>query len=264
MFGSKFLVWIILSRLTGSPVGSAVALLVFWFVVDRFTLGLLPDPLRWLWRLQREWKLQSTLANNPHDGRARLEWANLLYERGANAKCVEVLKPNLARGDDDVNSVFVMGAACVGAGYWQQGETLLEHARELQPGYHVGEIDLVLGRGRLNRGDFAGAKDALERLITTRKGTVEGRVLLARAVAGLGDDGAAALLKDQAWAEYAAAPGFQQRKERKWAWRARPSRPIFYAAVVGLVLFALVQVVGPRLAAPSNPTGADDPYSQGP
>ena len=35
---SNWLMWMILARLTGSPIGSAVALLVFWFVVDRFTL----------------------------------------------------------------------------------------------------------------------------------------------------------------------------------------------------------------------------------
>ncbi len=260
---SKFLSWMILSRLTGSPIGSAVALVVFWFVMDRFTLGLLPDPFRWLWRLQREWKLKSTLDMNPHDGRARLEWANLLYERGAHAKCVEILKPNLARGDDDVSSVFLMGAACVGAGYWQQGETLLEHARELSPNFHVGEIDLVEGRGRLARKDWKGAKEALERLLVARKGTVEGRVMLARALTELGDDGAAALLKDQAWLEYTASPRFHRKKERLWAWRARPSRPIAYALVIALVLFAIAQAV-PKLSLPADPTGGADPYDQGP
>jgi hypothetical protein len=35
---SSWLMWLILSRLTGSPVGSAVAMLLFWLVVDRFTL----------------------------------------------------------------------------------------------------------------------------------------------------------------------------------------------------------------------------------
>ena len=41
---SSRLVWMVLSRLTGSLIGSAVALLVFSFVLDRYTLGVLPDP----------------------------------------------------------------------------------------------------------------------------------------------------------------------------------------------------------------------------
>lgn len=241
---SKWLMWMILSRLTGSPIGSAVGLLVFWVLVDRFTLGVLPDPFRWVWRLQRERRLKHTLQQNPHDGRARLEWATLLVERRAFATAVELLKPNLVKGDDDVNTVFTMGSACAGAGYTEQGEQLLAHVRELAPEFRVGEVELVLGRARLRRGDFKGAREALERLVATRGGTVEGRVLLARAVAGQGDDGAAALIRDQAWAEYVGAPGFQRRRERLWAWRARPSRPITYALIALVVVVLLGQVVG--------------------
>ena len=65
-------------------------------------------------------------------------------------------------------------------------------------------------------------------------------------------------MRDQAWDEYQSAPGFQRRKERKWAWRARPSRPAMYAvlALMGVVLFG-------RFAAPALSTWATehrDPY----
>jgi tetratricopeptide (TPR) repeat protein len=238
---SSYLWWLMLTAVTGSPVGSAIILVLVWLVTDRFTLGVLPDPLRWVGRLGRELNLKRGLLNNPHDGRARLELAQLLVERRAHQRAVEVLRPNLEKGDEDVQTVFTMGAACLGAGYAPQGEKLLEHARELDPDFRVGEIDLVLGKGRLQRQDFAGAREALERLMRARSGTVEGRVLLARALAGLHDDGAAALMRDDAWKEYVAAPRFQRKKERLWAWRARPSRPLLYLAVVLLVLGAFVK-----------------------
>lgn len=255
---SKWLIWLILSRLTGSPIGSAIGLLVFWVLVDRFTLGLLPDPFRWVWRLQREGRAKRTLQQNPHDGRARLEWATLLLERRAYAKAVEVLKPSLARGDDEVNTVFTMGAACAGAGFHDQAEKLLAHVSGFSPDFRVGELSLVLGRARLARGDFRGAKQALERLVTLRGGTVEGRVLLAKAVAGLGDDGAAALIRDQAWAEYVGAPGFQRRRERLWAWRARPSRPITWALIAVLAVFVMGKVVGSQRLTPPDDEQGDD------
>jgi len=235
---SQYLWWLLLTAVTGSPVGSAVILILVWLVTDRFTLGVLPDPFRWVVRLNRELSLKRTLLNNPHDGRARLELAELLVQRRAHRRAVEVLRPNLEKGQSDVQTVFTMGAACIGAGFAEQGEKLLEHAQELDPNFRVGEIDLVLGKGRLQRGDYRGAKEALERLVQARKGTVEGRVLLSRALAGLDDDASAALMRDDAWKEYVSAPRFQRRKERWWAWRARPSRPALYLALV-LVVFGL-------------------------
>lgn len=261
MGSSAWLQWIVLSALTGSPLGSALFLLVFWWVVDRFTVGILPDPLRWVMRWRREQHLARALATNPHDGRARLELAGLLVERARYARALALLKPNVEKGDHDPQTLFTMGVACLGAGYPEQGEKLLTSVDDAAPGFRVNEVDLVRGRFRLARGDFAGAKHALERLVNARKGTVEGRVLLARALDGLGDDGAAALMRDEAWREYVVAPGFQRRKERFWAWRARPSRPATYAlaAALGLALFVTLGL--PRLRAWAEAGRADGaPY----
>lgn len=245
---SGYFQWIILTAITGSPLGAAAFLLFFWLVVDRFTFGLFPDPVRWLMRRRREGQLERTLLGNPNDGRARLEVAGLYVDRGAHRKAVEVLRPNLEGGADDVQTVFTMGAACVGAGFHEQGEKLLAHAQDMDPDFRLGEIDLVLGQGRLAKGDFAGAKVALEALVKHRRGTIHGRVLLARALEGLGDDASAALLKDEAWREYVSAPPFQRRKERFWAWRARPSRPATYLLVLVLVLLFLGAVVAPKVS----------------
>lgn len=244
---SGFLQWAILASITGSPLGSAVALLVFWFLVDRFTLGVLPDPWRALMRRRREGTLRRLILGNPHDGRARLELAQLYVERGKGQAAVEVLRPTFDNGAEDIQSVFTMGAGCLQAGYVEQGEKLLAHASELDEDFRVGEIELVRGRARLARGDFAGAKVALEAFLQHRKGSVEGRVLLAKALDGLGDDANAALLRDAAWHEYLVAPGFQRRQERLWAWRARPSRPATYALLVVLAFILFVRFGAPAI-----------------
>jgi hypothetical protein len=257
---SQWLLWLLLSSVTGSPVGSALALLAFWLVADRFTLGVLPDPLRWVVRLNREWHLHRVLLGNPHDRRARLEVAELRVARRAYRQAVEVLRPSLEHGDADVQTVFTMGWACLGAGYPEQGEKLLARAAELEPTFRVGEIDLIRGRFRLARRDFAGAREALESLLRARRGSVAGRVLLARALAGLGDDGGAALLRDEAWTEYVGAPRFQRRQERLWAWRARPSRPLLYLGLVVVALSVCGSVVRPELSRRS--AGWRSPSSQ--
>ncbi|MFZ5440228.1 MAG: tetratricopeptide repeat protein [Myxococcota bacterium] len=245
---SNWVLWMILSRLTGSPIGSAIAILLGWFIVDRFTLGVLPDPLRPFLRWRRRSMLERTVAHNPHDGRARLELAQLYVERNRGKDAVEVLRPNFDRGADDIQSVFTMADACLQAGFVEQGEKLFAHAEELDHDFRAGEIFLVRGRHRLARGDFAGAKTDLETLVKLRTGTVQGRVLLARAHRGLGDDASAVLLEDKAWDEFVMAPRFLRRAERLWAWRAKPSRPATYLLVVVLVLATCGTVVVPKLS----------------
>ena len=254
---SKFFIWYLLARATGSPIASAIGLLIFYWAIDRYTLGVLPDPFRFVNTLRKQWRLEAHLKHAPHDRKARTDLSEIYLTRNQYAKAVEVLRPNLEAGDDAIATVFDMGVACLGAGHTTQGEKLLAHALEIDPDFRVGEIHLVLGRWRLERGDFAGAKQELEKLVNARKGTVEGRVLLSRAIEGLKDDGAAALMRDQAWAEYVVAPRFQRRRERLWAWRARPSRPLMYATGVILVLFLFGKFVAPQLGTPN-----DDPYGQ--
>ena len=256
----SWLWWIILSGLTRSPVGSAIALILFWLVLDRFTLGLMPDPFRWFLRRRRETKLQRILLGNPHDRQSRRELAELQVMRRAHARAVDTLKPNLEAGDDDHATVFTMGVACLGAGHWAQGEKLLEHLAETHPDFRVGELDFAIGRARLARQDFRGARDALTQAIKVRRGTVEGRVLLSRALMGLGDAPAAALMRDEAWNEYVSAPGFQRRKERLWAWRARPSRPATYGILIAMALVLVGRFAAPAVSQWASQNNDSDDY----
>ncbi len=249
---SNWFLWMILSAVTGSPVLSAVLVLAFVFAMDRFTVGILPSPFRAWGRWRRAASLERALLANPHDRRARSELADLWVGRGRYAEAVKVLKPNLEAGEEDVGTLYLLGVAYLGTGDAARGELLLDEAAKLDPGYQLGAIDLERGRWRLARGDVKGAVEALERLCQRREGSVEGRVLLARALAGAGRAEEAARVREQAWTEYVGAPSFQRRRERLWAWRARPSRPAAYGAVVlvGLVLgYGLLRQVGTGLEA---------------
>lgn len=226
---SRFLLWWVLAQLTGSPLLALLILLVVWWAGDRATFRVLPDPFHALERARRRSALRQTLAVNPSDRRARLELAGLLLEARRPRAAVDVLRPNVEAGDDDVHTAFTMGAALARSGYADQAERVLAAARAADPEFRAGEIDLELGRLRLGREDFAGAREALERLLVARPGTVEGRWLLSRALEGLGDPAGARRARADAWREYVAMPAFHRRHERPWAWRARPIRPAAWA-----------------------------------
>jgi uncharacterized protein HemY len=123
-----------------------------------------------------------------------------------------------------------MAQACFMTGHAQQGELFLDEVIDRDPNFGMGEVHLERGRWRLERNDRNGALNALHALTAARPGTVEGKVLLARAHRALGDADAAQARRE-AWREYVNAPRFQRRRDRWWAWRARPSRPLLYVAI---------------------------------
>lgn len=257
---STWMLWMILSTLTGRPLLSLAVVFGAVWAMDRYTLQILPRPLRFIHRWRRAGQLERTLMANTHDRRARFELAELRVGQKRYAAAVELLKPNLEAGDDDVDTLFLLGVAYLGAGEVAKGELLLGEAEKLNPDFRQGSIDLERGRLRLAQGDAKGSVEALERFVKGRHGSVEGRVLLAKALDKAGRDADAALMRDEAWKDYVAAPGFHRRRERMWAWRARPSRPLTYAAILVVVLVLGYQALS-RILPPMD--SASDPYAAG-
>jgi tetratricopeptide (TPR) repeat protein len=146
-------------------------------------------------------------------------------------------------GDEDARTAFVLGAALGRSGAHEQAERALELARREDPRFRAGEIDLELGRQRLDRGELSLAREALLRLLSERPGSVEGRWLLAKVLAGLGRADEARKVRREGWQEYKHLPRFQRRHERRFAWRLEPRRPALFALAI-LALLALAGLVG--------------------
>ena len=242
----KYLQFIILSAFLGNPILAGLILIGVWWGADHYTFGFLPDPVRIVRRWQRGWVLERQLLRNPHDRRSRVELADLKLSRRQYGAALALLRVNLEAGDDDSNTLYLMGVACLGAGHPSQGEVFLEGVEAASPKFRMGVVALEQGRWRLARGEAKGALEPLEAFCQMRPGSVEGKVLLARAHAALGDDVKAAYLNRDAWREYASAPRFKRRAERWWAWRAQPRRP----ATVALVLLLCAVLFG-TFAAPT-------------
>jgi hypothetical protein len=219
------------SWILGSP---PVLLLLLLLLADtfffRWRVALVARMRRW--RFER--RLRTTLTGNPHDRKARHDLAGLLIQRRSFKEALELLRANIEAGDEDAETLRMMGSACFGAGFAEQGEVFLAESRDREDGHAMGAANLELGRGRLMVGNPTGAIDALRKLCAARPGTIEGRVLLAEAFKKSGDGRAARNELREAWSSWLHAPRFVRRRDRGWAFRVHPVPFI----VVGMSLIA--------------------------
>lgn len=253
-----YLKFTLLWALTGSPVAAAAILLVMGGVADWYTVGFVRRFFRFLNNQSRASRLRAELALNPANRKARFDLADILVSQGKYAEAVDLLKPVVAEAPHDHSALFLMGVACLGSGQAEQGELFLSTIEESEPTFHLGEMPLEIGRWRLNRKDFKGAVEALSRYVKSRPSSVQGHFLLGEALDGTGAGEAAKASRALAWREYTTSPGYQQRVERLWAWRANPTRPALYSlvvvALVGVLGFALKNVDLASLARSGEPS----------
>lgn len=246
---SKWLLWMVLASATGSPIGALAILIVVWWTVDRFTTRILPDPVRGFLRWQRVGQLERTLANNPNDRRARAELADIFVQQRRWSKAAELLRSLIELEDEPVGTLYLFALASAGLKQWDQAERVLLAAKKEEPDFRGGELDLALGRVRLAKGELRGAEESLRAFCEKRRSTVEGRVLLAKVREQSGDAAGAVKLREEAWAEYASASPAHRRRDRWFAYRAKPSRPIVLGCAAMFVIVGFAFYGAPRVRA---------------
>ncbi|MFL5313379.1 MAG: tetratricopeptide repeat protein [Myxococcales bacterium] len=232
----------ILWWLTGNPLAAAVLLLLGYAVADWYTFGLLRGLGHALRNLRRAPRLARQIAVNPHDRRARVELGEILVEQGRFARAIEVLRPAAQQDPHDLPALYALGMACLRTGRIEEGELFLREVQGADPDFRLGRASLELGAHRLRRGEAKGAVEPLAQYVAAHPHRVEGHYLLSCALRRSGDAAGAERERGRAWEEYDTALPYQRRIERRWAWRARPSRPLFYgaAACAAVVLLATV------------------------
>jgi tetratricopeptide (TPR) repeat protein len=236
----------ILWMLTGSPVSAAVLLLAAYAVADWYTFGFLRGVAQAIAAFQRGRRLRLVLLHNPHDRKARADLGEILVSQGRFARAIEVVKPLADEDPHDLRALFLLGIACLATGRVEQGELFLSAVDKADPAFRGGEPLLELARWRVRR-RAASALEPLREFLERHPHHIEARFLLARAHQLNGDEGAAAAERGRCWQEYETELPYQRRRDRVWAWRARPSRPLLYALVACgalLVLSAAVQQSG--------------------
>ena len=248
---SFYLVWMI----TGSPVAAMIVLLAAYAIADWQTVGFVRKIALAVADWQRGRRLRIVLLNNPHDRKARADLGDILVAQRRWARVIEVVKPLADADPHDLRALFALGLACVYSGRIEQGELFLRSINEAAPDYRDGAALLELGRSRLHRRDAA-AREPLLTFVAAHPHHVEARFLLSRAHLLAKDPAAAARERERCWTEYETSLPGHRRRERIWAWRARPSRPLAYGFALCTALAILgsaVQRAAPRAA----PAAAD-------
>jgi hypothetical protein len=159
--------------------------------------------------------------------------------------------------------LYSLGLACLRLGRHEEGELFLRGVHGADPEFRLGRAPLEIGKHRLRRRDAKGAVDPLREYVASHPHRVEGHYFLASALATSGNMAAAKEARRRAWEEYETALPYQRRLERRWAWRARPSRPLLYAAIACAVLMLLAPSFNRMSRAAARPTtavSADNPH----
>jgi len=250
----------ILWMLTGSPVAAAVILLLAYAIADWYTFGFLRGVARAVADFHRGRRLRLGLLHNPHDRKARADLGEILVSQRRWRRAIHVVKPLADENPHDLNALYLLGVACLATGRVREGELFLGEVYEASPGYRDSAALLELGRFRVRRGD-ASAVEPLRRYLEAHPHHVEARFLLSQAHLLARDPAAAAAERSRCWREYETELPYQRRRDRIWAWRARPSRPLIYAAAaccgIALAGAALQRSMPPAHAAAdvrSSPT----------
>ncbi len=236
---TKLLVFGLALLLTRSPVVAVVVTLAVWLVVDWNAFQLVPRLGRRLWDLRLASDLGRTLAQNPHDRRARAALAEVWLRLHRPGAALEAVKPAVEADPADREALYQLGVACLRLGDRDRGELFLGEIAAGQPDFRQGEIPFELSRARLRGGDAAAALEAAKAYLGFHPASVRGLVQLADAQALLGDAAAAREARDRAWEEFTELPRFARREARPWAWRARPARPIAYLGIAAAAVTLL-------------------------
>ncbi|MHB8417310.1 MAG: tetratricopeptide repeat protein [Myxococcales bacterium] len=239
---TKLVVFGAVALLTRSPLLAAGVTLAVWLVVDWNAFQLVPRLGRRLADLRRALFLRATLRQNAHDRRARAALADIYNRLGRPAAAVEAVKPAVEADPGDLEALYQLGVACLRLGDLRRGDLFLSEVEAAHPGFRQGEIHFEQGRARLRAGDAPGAAGAAERFLGAHPGSVRGLVLLAGVKDALGDAAAAAAARERAWEEFTELPRFAKREARRWAWQAKPARPLAYLGVAALVASVLIGV----------------------
>ncbi len=215
-----FLFWL-LTMLLGNPLLALIVLLVAFWLLDRSTWRILPDPRVLFHRHNRQKRCERDIAVNPGDVDARLELAKIYLDRGRPKEALAQLASARPRLEGVAEADFVEGLAHLRAGDPAAAIEPLGRSLKLDPGLHAHEALLRLAEARAASGDRAGAGEAFDRFLAEHPSSVEGRVLAARQRLAAGDRASARVHLDAALESHKGAPRFRRRLDRRWAWRAR-------------------------------------------
>lgn len=218
---SKFILFIILSWLTGSPVLAVIIILVIYLAIDRRYYGFVPDPLRAFRIAGRIRELERIIAINPHDARSLKELGTFMVEKKKYKKALEYFACAFSKMSDDPEFNYYYGIAAARNGDVDKGRTLVDNALSASPGLKYGDPYLEMAEVYIDAGVYDKADPLLEHFLKIRLSSSRGlyQMGLVKIKTGKPDEGRECLRK--AVSVFRDSPRYKRKTERKWAWKAK-------------------------------------------
>jgi tetratricopeptide (TPR) repeat protein len=216
---AKLFIFILLWRLTGSPILAILVLLVVLYFIDRRFIGLIPSLSRPFKRNRRLKQIKFELMSHPHNTTGKLEAAWLLIEKKRYKEALVYLDGVHRILDDSAEACYASGLSHLKLGHLEQGEKWVLQSLSINPRVRYGEPYLRLGEALA----VVQPKKALLYLQQFREvhsSSCEAFYRLGQLYERMGSKAEARLIYQETLDIYHGLPKYKRRTERRWAIKA--------------------------------------------
>lgn len=219
-----FLLYFLLSSVTGNPLMALVGVILIYTLVDRFYLGFLPDFTKVFRRNHQIKNNLKTLQVNPQNAKAAFSLGVLYFEKKKYEMALKYLEHPKLKDNETANFYNYLGMTLMELKRNDEGKDCIMKALELNPkvGYGLPYIYLIDHEMKKHRSDSSiinDIEDKIERFANT-----ENLYNLGKLYKKSGNNEKAKELFAKAIVEYSYCPKGLRRIHRKWAILSRIRR----------------------------------------
>ncbi|MDD2554390.1 MAG: tetratricopeptide repeat protein [Desulfotomaculaceae bacterium] len=149
---NKFIIFVLLSYLTGNPLLVLLIMLLAIFFLERRFVGLLPDLLGPWRRAKRIRQLKRDIAINPANAESYLELGEAYFKQGKYEAAISFLESASNKMEGHPLFHFCLGASYYECGRVSNGKEELEKAIKANPKVSMGEPYVYLVKIYLEEG----------------------------------------------------------------------------------------------------------------
>jgi len=213
---SKFILFGLLTWLTGSPLMALIVLVIVYYVIDRRFIGIFPSVTAPFKRTSRLRELKRHLRTHVHDTSAKLEAARLLIQRKNYREAEEYLRQILPIMEDSAEVLFELGLCRLKQGDTADGEQWIKRGLELNPRVAYGAPYLRLGEAFADK-EPEKAVAFLQRFRELNSSSCEAYYRLGQIYDRMGKRADAQAAYRETVEVYRSLPKYKRRSERRFA-----------------------------------------------
>ncbi|MBC8081024.1 MAG: tetratricopeptide repeat protein [Gorillibacterium sp.] len=213
---SKFILFGLLTWLTGSPFIAIIVLLLVYYYIDRRFIGIIPNLGAPFKRNRRLRELRQHLRTHLHDTTSKLEAARLLITNRKYSEAEKYLREILPIMGDSADVLYELGICRLKSGDLVEGESLMLQSLNLNPRVAYGDPYLRLGDA-LDKVDPEKAIHYLECFRQLNTSSCEAYYRLGQIYTRLGRETDAKSAFRETVDVYRLLPKYKRKTERKWA-----------------------------------------------